>query len=94
MISYRTKPLFGSRSSIGAAALMLPPRTQPQFSVAASCHRPHAASFTPSHLRCRLRPAAFALQLSRGRSAGGSGPQALDSFISLILPNKPFMAWY
>ena len=63
-----------SRRSIGAAALMLPPRTPPHFSVAASRRQPHAAAFTPSHLRCRSCTAAFALPPSRGRSAGGSGP--------------------
>ena len=49
------------------------PRTPPHFGCsinAAAQSRTHAAEFTPSHLRCRLRTAAFTLQLSRGRFAG------------------------
>ena len=55
-----------SRRSIGAAALMLPPRTPQHFSVATSRRQPHAAAFMPriyaaasaqQHLRCSFRGA-------------------------------------
>ena len=56
-----------SRCSIGAAALMLQPRTQQHFSVAASSSQPHAAAFTP-----RIYTAASALQHLSCSSRGGA----------------------
>ena len=67
-----------SRRGIGAAALILPHLFSTSHAAAffgrSISPRISRCSVLPSHLRCPSRTAAFTLQLSRGRSAGGSGP--------------------
>ena len=63
-----------SRHSNGVAALMLQHLCSTLNAIAFLGAKPHAAAFTLSHLRCCSRTAALTLQLSRGGSAGGSGP--------------------